>query len=147
MGIVGATPSSCKSEEKTMNVIQQANKDARINARRTNAVIKRDGKRAAAICKALQKAGVNISYVNIDSCTYNLNIAGSRADLDVMFGILRRAGLAPDSRPGEKESSFCTYWRAEDFRLWIFFTSTSCKRVQVGTELKETPIYETVCED
>lgn len=130
-----------------MNVVQQANKDARINARRTSAVIKRDGKRVAAICRALQKAGVNISYVNIDTCSYNLNISGSRADLDVLFGILRRAGLMPDSRPAEKDTSFCTYWRAEDFRLWIFFASTSCKRVQVGTELKETPIYETICED
>jgi len=130
-----------------MNVVQQANKDARTNARRTNEVIRRDGKRVDAICKALKKAGVNINCVSVDSYHYNVKITGSRADLDVMFGILRRAGLTPNARPAEKDSSYCTWWRAEGFEMWVFFASTSCKRVQIGTELREVPVYDTVCED
>ena len=31
--------------------------------------------------------------------------------------------------------------------VWISFASTSCKRVQVRTEMQEVPVYETVCEE
>ncbi len=130
-----------------MNIVQQANKDGRNYARAINGAVKRDGKRVATICKALQKASVNITHVSIDSTGYNVNITGSRADLDVMFGVLRRAGLTPDSRPVEKHSNYSTYWRTEGFRVWVWFTSTSCKRVQVGTKVEEVPVYETVCEE
>jgi hypothetical protein len=134
-----------------MNIVQQANKYARDNARATNARIKRDGKRVATICRALQKAGVSITHVNIDAHTYNINITGSRADLDVMFGVLRREGLTPDLRPAEKNAGYCTYWRSvlvtEGFKIWVWFESTSCKRVQVGTKIEEVPVYETVCEE
>ena len=130
-----------------MKIVQQANKDARDSSRAIGVVIKRDGKRVTAICNALKKAGVNANGVSIDTGGYNVNVTGSRADLDVMFGILRREGLTPDRRPVEKDTSYCTYWRAESFKLWVWFTSTSCKRVQVGTELKEVPVYDTVCEE
>lgn len=130
-----------------MKIVQQANKEARDNARRINAAIKRDRQKVAAVCSALKKAGVNINYVNVDGGGYNVSVTGSRADLDILFGVLRRLGLTPDSRPAEKDTSYCTFWRMEGFRLWVWFTSTSCKRVQVGTELKEVPVYDTVCEE
>lgn len=131
-----------------MKIVQEANKDARNNARAINARIRRDGKRVATTCKALQKAGVSITHVSIDSHTYNISITGSRADLDVMFGVLRRAGLTPDLRPAEKNAGYCTYWRdAEGFKVWVWFESTSCKRVQVGTKMEEVPVYDTVCEE
>ena len=89
----------------------------------------------------------NGTFEVLGSTGYNVNITGSRADLDVMFGVLRRAGLTPDSRPVEKHSNYSTYWRTEGFRVWVWFTSTSCKRVQVGTKVEEVPVYETVCEE
>jgi hypothetical protein len=65
-----------------------------------------------------------------------------------MFGVLRRAGLTPRSRPQEKEPVYTTWWNWEDGNnVWISFSSTSCKRVKVGTEMKEVDVYETVCED
>ena len=130
-----------------MKMVQEANKAARNYRRAINNTIRRDGKRVQIICKALQKAGVSITSINIDSMSYNVSIAGSRADLDVLFGVLRRAGLTPDLRPAEKTESYCTYWRAEDFRVWVWFTSTSCKRVQVGTKTEEVPVYDMVCEE
>jgi len=132
-----------------MKIIQEANKHARIRARRVGQVIKRDSKRVAVICKTLQKAGVNIADVGIDSSSYNISITGPRADLDVMFGILRRLGLQPTSRPQEKTQYFSTYWTFEGTTDYIFvmFTSTSCKRVQVGTKMEEVPVYDTVCEE
>jgi hypothetical protein len=132
-----------------MNIVQQANKYARNRARRIGQIIKRDNKRVATICKVLQKAGVNVTDVGVDSSSYNISITGPRADLDVMFGILRRLGLQPTSRPQEKTQYFSTYWTFEGTTDYIFvmFSSTSCKRVQVGTKMEEVPVYDTVCEE
>lgn len=132
-----------------MNIVQQANKYARNRARRIGQIIKRDNKRVATICKVLQKTGVNVTDVGVDSSSYNISITGPRADLDVMFGILRRLGLQPTSRPQEKTQYFSTYWTFEDTTDYIFvmFSSTSCKRVQVGTKMEEVPVYDTVCEE
>jgi hypothetical protein len=132
-----------------MKIIQQANKYARIRARRIGQVIKRDSKRVADICKALQKAGVNVVDASVDSTSYNISITGPRADLDVMFGILRRFGLQPSSRPEEKTQYYSTYWTFNDSTdsVFVMFSSTSCRRVQVGTKMEEVPVYDTVCEE
>jgi hypothetical protein len=132
-----------------MKILVEANKEARQRARDINNVMKRDNAKVKSILKTLAAAGINIQYVYADTGSYNVNITGSRADLDIMFGLLRRAGLTPVSRPKEKESEYGTKWYTEDrsFRIWIFFASTSCKRVQVGTKTVEQPVYETVCEE
>jgi hypothetical protein len=131
-----------------MKIIQQANRAARENAKKIASIIKRDGKRVSNIVRTLKRAGISIQSVYIDPTSYNISVTGTRAELDILFGVLRREGLTPDTRPKEKESSYSTYWRWEDSEvIWVWFSSTSCKRVQVGTEMKETPIYETVCEE
>lgn len=131
-----------------MKIIQDANRAARENAKCVARVIKRDGKRVGNMARALKRAGVNVQNVYLDSSSYNISVTGTRADLDILFGVLRREGLTPDTRPKEKEPSYSTYWRWEDAGcIWVWFSSTSCKRVQVGTEMKETPVYEMVCED
>ena len=133
-----------------MKIIQEANRSAREHAKRQSAIIKRDGKRVAEAAKALKKAGINIVNASVDGYSYNLYITGSRADLDIMFGVLRRAGLVPDSRPQEKTPYYSTFWRwdadGSDY-VWISFSSTTCKRVQVGTKVEEVAVYETVCEE
>jgi len=132
-----------------MKILEQANRDARQRARDINNVMKRDSAKVKPILKALTNAGINIQYLWADTDTYNMNITGSRADLDIMFGLLRRAGLMPTLRPVENNPTYSTAWYSEDrsFRVWIFFASTSCKRVQVGTKTEEVPVYETVCEE
>ena len=133
-----------------MKIIQEANRSARNNAKSVAIIIKRDGKRVGELVKALQKADINVLHVSVDTNSYNIRVTGSRADLDVMFGVLRRAGLTPSSRPEEKEQYYTTFWNfPTGFReyVWISFASTSCKRVQVRTEMQEVPVYETVCEE
>ena len=131
-----------------MKIIQEANKWARATARAISDVIKRDAKRVGEIVKMLTKAKLAVTYVYVDSYSYNVSVTGTRADLDIMFGLLRRAGLTPKSRPQEKEPVYSTSWSWEDGNsVWISFSSTSCKRVKVGTETKEVDVYETVCED
>lgn len=134
-----------------MKIIQQANRVARDGAKSVNRIIKRDTKRLGSVIKALKNAGVNINHVYVDSSSYNVSITGTRADLDIMFGVLRRAGLLPKSRPAEKQTDYCAFWNwsddAVDGYLWVSFSSTTCKRVQVGTRMEEVPVYETVCEE
>lgn len=133
-----------------MKMVKEANKYGRDRARQINQTIKRDSKRVAVICKALQKAGVNVTSVSVDSTSYNVNVTGPRADLDVMFGILRRHGLQPQGRPEEKTQYYSTFWRFGEALgefLFVTFASTSCRRVQVGTKMEEVPVYDTVCEE
>lgn len=132
-----------------MKILADANKAARQRARDINNVMKRDNAMVKSILKTLAAAGIHIQHVYADTDSYNVNVTGSRADLDIMFGLLRRAGLTPLTRPKEKESEYSTKWYTENynFRIWIFFASTSCKRVQVGTKTQEVPVYETVCEE
>lgn len=133
-----------------MKIIQDANRTARNYAKRQSAIIKRDSKRVAQLSKALQRAGINIVNVSVDCNSYNVSITGSRADLDIMFGVLRRAGMTPSGRPEEKQQYYATWWNFPETQseyVWIVFTSTSCKRVQVRTEMQEVPVYETVCEE
>ena len=131
-----------------MKLIQQANRNARNDAKNLARIIKRDGKRVGEVVKALQKADINVLHVTVDGNSYNVRVTGSRADLDVMFGVLRRAGLTPNRRPQEKETYYGTFWHFEDTApVWVAFSSTTCKRVQVRTEIQEVPVYETICEE
>ena len=133
-----------------MKMVQQANRTARNDAKNVSSIIKRDGKRVGEVVKELQKADINVLHVSVDGNSYNVRVTGSRADLDIMFGVLRRAGLTPGERPKEKEQYYLTFWDfGTGFReyVWISFASTSCKRVQVRTEVQEVPVYETVCEE
>jgi hypothetical protein len=69
--------------------------------------------------------------------------------LQAIFGIFRKLGYEPSNRPGdEPETTFSCYWEHTELetKFWLYFTSTVCTRVKVGTEMVERDIYETVCE-
>jgi hypothetical protein len=85
----------------------------------------------------------DFEYGSID-----LTFTGNSDKLGRVWGILRRHGYSPGSRPEAGKTSFAAFWSCEDSSpLFMIFTSSVCKRVQVGTELKEVPIYETRCEE
>ena len=130
-----------------MKIVTEANKYGRDTAKRINTVIKRHSKQVTEIVKRLTAAGVNVNNVWIDSTSYNIDITGTKDDLHIMFGTLRKCGLEPGTRPEEKQATYCTFWRSEGFSIWVSFGSTTCKRVQVGTKMQEVPVYETVCEE
>lgn len=78
----------------------------------------------------------------------DLHYSGDKFVLQGIFAALRKADYEPSSRPQKDElSSFSTYFsKADAPRLWISFSSTKCRRVQVGTKMVEQPVYETVCD-
>lgn len=77
-----------------------------------------------------------------------LNVSGGPAEIKELFRTFRKLGYEPTSRPKEKpEATFSCYFNREgcpDF--YLYFTSTVCHRIKVGTETIERDIYEVVCE-
>ena len=76
-------------------------------------------------------------------------LTGDRALLAQVWKILRAAGYRPTERVPRTVAltNFSTYWqRGDEPRLWLYFSSTVCRLVQVGTETVEKPIYRVTCE-
>jgi len=87
-------------------------------------------------------------YAYADPFDLNVTITGDKAKLAKAFGILRRNGFVPDARPKEKDTSFNTHFRQTDgTSIYLSFSSTVCKRVQVGTRTVEEPVYEIQCDE
>lgn len=74
------------------------------------------------------------------------NFSGDGPRLGKVWGELRRAGFGCDTRPKKGDTQFNGWFTQEGYpTVSIYFTSTLCKRVQVGTQTVEQPIYETIC--
>lgn len=85
---------------------------------------------------------------DLDVGYISLPFAGDGHKLGEVWGLLRRHGYKTSLRPEKGQNEFCAFWKREDFaELFMHFTSTLCKRVQVGTKMVEQPIYETQCGD
>lgn len=92
---------------------------------------------------------VPVQRASISSTGLDINVSGDFSSLKASFAALRSAGYEPNERPTErKTSSFNTYFKnpASEIKIWFFYSSTTCTRKQIGTEMKEMPVYETVCE-
>jgi len=72
--------------------------------------------------------------------------------------ILRRNGYVSREIPAKKATVFAAFFNSEDLpdsddpnheplRVWFSFSSTVCRRVLVGTEMREVEIYEVRCGD
>jgi hypothetical protein len=100
-----------------------------------------------AVAQSLKK--LEITRASLSTDEVDVSIAGDRHTLNAIFSAFRGRGYEPSSRPSDKpESTFSCRWEHPDHdcRFWLFFTSTKCTRVKVGTETREVDIYETVCE-
>lgn len=90
---------------------------------------------------------LQVLSVSLDTSSVDLSVAGNKDTLNLVFKILRKAQFEPDSRPKEAEPSFHTHFvHPTGARFWLNFSSTSCKRVQVGVKTVEQPVYEVQCE-
>lgn len=77
-----------------------------------------------------------------------LSFAGDGPRLGKLWGELRRSGFACEERPKKGDTSFAGWFKQEGYpQLLVNFTSTLCRRVQVGTKTVEQPIFETICGD
>lgn len=75
----------------------------------------------------------------------NLTLCGDKAKFLALVRLVRRYGFKPDM---PKEGATMAQWflQRDGINFFVSFTSTVCKRVQVGTTMQEMPVYETQCE-
>lgn len=82
---------------------------------------------------------------------FNLSFAGSRVDIIRVWRALRASGWKLSSNttpPQANESTWAGFFHHPDFefpRIWLRFSSTTCRRVARGTKMVEETIWETLC--
>jgi hypothetical protein len=83
---------------------------------------------------------------DLDNEYITLMFTGDGDRLKQVWGLLRRHGYNVTARPAKGDTQFTAFWQCEgQARIFMYFTSSLCRRVQIGTETKEVPIYETQC--
>lgn len=128
--------------------------DARERRKRAKAVVKwleQNEAELTRIEQGTEQIHKHFISAEIDAVNESIDISysGGKLVLQAIFKAYRDLGYAPNSRPkDDKLSSFSCYWNhpTQDLRLWIRFSSTSCKRVKIGTKMVEQDVYETVCD-
>lgn len=90
----------------------------------------------------LEAAGAETAFTT----SFDVRCTGDRAKLVELMRILRRHGYDSFARPDAGKPEYFAYWRKDNAKnIWLAFTSTYCRRVQVGTEYVEMPKYEIHC--
>lgn len=75
----------------------------------------------------------------------NFRIAGDKEKFLAIVRCHRRHGLRPSMpEKGATEANWIVY--LDNYPVYVGFSSTVCKRVQIGTQLKEVPVFDTICE-
>lgn len=83
---------------------------------------------------------------DLDGEYINLSFTGDGPRLAVVWKLLRRHGFKNSCHPKKGDTTFYAFWEQEGYaKFFMSFTSSVCRRVQVGTKMVETPIYETQC--
>lgn len=100
------------------------------------------------VARNLLEEEVSVVSCFMDVYSVDINVSGDYAVLKAIFRAFRKAGWEIESKPEEREPTFITWIKKPDCELkwWLSFSSTICKRVQIGTEMKEVPVYEIQCE-
>jgi hypothetical protein len=116
-------------------------------------LIEHNAEQIDALVAKLNVAGTGGEVVRVSfrDGSLDISMAGNKDVLNKVFGILRSAGLKPTQLPKEGTVTYSTFWDSEKdtehaLRVWLSFSSTQCRMVEVGKETVIRPIYEVVCE-
>jgi hypothetical protein len=91
---------------------------------------------------------VTVTNASVTSHTLDLSATGGKKEFLSLFQILRSHGYSPSYEYEEKWEMAGRFWKKDGQpSIWVFFCSTACKRVQVGTEMKEVPVFEVRCDE
>lgn len=106
------------------------------------AVMLRD---AAPLFRFLEQKNIDLRF-DADYFYTAMTFAGSGDLFAEVWAEMRRNGFTPTHRPKKGDIDFAAYWdRPGCSRLFMTFTSSVCKRVQVGVRMVEQAVYETRC--
>lgn len=96
------------------------------------------------IVNALVKLGLEphiTEYITV-------NCTGDAKKLAAVVRIFRISGFSSNAdKPKKGDSTWYAFFDSPEcpIRIWFAFTSSVCRRVQIGTKIAEIPIYETIC--
>jgi hypothetical protein len=88
-----------------------------------------------------------------------IQASGDKEQLTTLFRVLAKNGFhlpgeyrRPEDKQPEWSGLFRKSWTDAGgvdwfFEIYVSFCSTVCQKIQVGTELREIPVYEIVCGD
>ncbi len=98
------------------------------------------------IINALQRLGIDVRLTNAIDVTF----AGDAHKLASVVRILRTSGFSTEAaKPKQGDTSWYAYYTHPDcgVMVWLYFTSSVCRRVKVGTKMVEQDVFETQCGD
>jgi hypothetical protein len=100
--------------------------------------------RMAPIVNAIRKLGGDVALTD----SLDIRLVGDARLLATAVRIMRTSGY---SCSGKKPVKGDTTWSAiftspPCISIWFSFSSSVCRRVQVGTQMVEQPVFETVCD-
>lgn len=98
------------------------------------------------IINALQRLGVEPSL----SSDIDIRFAGDAHRLAAVVRILRTSGFNTyTERPKQGDTSWSAFFEHPDCgtKVYLYFSSSVCRRVKVGTKMVEQDVYETQCGD
>lgn len=126
---------------KTMlKLVEQSQK-----VKKYSALFQTTVKQQPALFRRLEELDIDLEF-SFREGDINLSFTGDGARLGEVWAELRRSGYAPNCRPKKGDATFYTHWLKEGMAtFWMSFSSSVCRRVQVGTQMVEQPIYETQC--
>jgi hypothetical protein len=82
----------------------------------------------------------------LDNTWISLSFSGDGPRLAAVWRVLRRHGFNTSARPVKGDTTFHAFWKREgQAEIFMSFSSSMCRRVQVGTRMVEQPVYETQC--
>lgn len=100
---------------------------------------------AAPLFRFLEQKGIELRF-DTDYFYTSVTFTGSGDVFAEVWAEMRRNGFTPTHRPKKGDIEFAAYWdRPGCSRLFMTFTSSVCKRVQVGVKMVEQAVYETRC--
>jgi hypothetical protein len=98
------------------------------------------------IVNALHRLGIEPGL----STDVDVSFSGDAHKLATVVRILRTSGFTTESaRPKDGDTTwYARYTHPEcATSVWLYFTSSVCKRVKVGTKMVEQDVYEVQCGD
>lgn len=114
-------------------------------AQKHNALFQKTVRTLAPLFRQLEVLDVTLTF-NLGDGDINLTFTGDGERLRQVWSELRRNGYNCATHPKKGDTTFYGWWQQEGVsQIWMNFSSSVCRRVQVGTKMVEQPIYETQC--
>lgn len=96
------------------------------------------------IIRALQRLGTEPKL----SGDIDVSFAGDSHKFSAVVRVLRTNGFTtkqPAPKAGQAEWHGYYANPKVDTKVWLYFTSSVCRRIKIGTKMVEQDVYETVC--